>query len=227
MKSKLLIFSLLLLLIGCTNAPSFSVEIESSTLGTRKLEVVYTLPDGNRAALEPVAVDGKMQFEGSSSEPSLVEIFTQQGALLMRFMAVNGDKITITDGSDGSYVVSGNSHELAANIDAQPVEIDKLNVPALIVDRDSSKTVALSGVWVFTSSQDERRGAVMDSIKQYRKTVRDVYIGSDFEEWRVITRYDSATWQQGLLPAPPAAVTSTPLLVVTDSAGHILRRSLL
>lgn len=224
--NKIWLFALIVLLIqGCSHASKFSVEIDSSTLGTRNLQVVYTLPDGNRAALAPVAVDGKVQFEGSSSTPSLVEIFTRQGAMLVQFMAVNGDKITITDGPNGTLVVQGSTHPLSGADAAVGAAVDTLRVREIIVARDSAKMVGPEGVWVFTSSQDERRrGAVLDSIKHYRKVVRDVYITPDFDEWRMVTHFDSATWLQGFVPAPPAAVSATPCIIVTDSAGRILRR---
>ena len=67
----------------------------------------------------------------------------------------------------------------------------------------------------------------MDTIRSHKKRVRDVFITAGFDTWQDATRYDSATWHHGLLPEGPVAIpqiTSTPLLLEVDSAGHILRR---
>lgn len=225
MTNKLLLPLLLLLFAACSGPKKFNVEIDSESLGTQKLTVVYTLPDGNRVVIEPTAVDGHLKFSGSSAEPSTVEVFTSSGAKLVNFTAINGDKIKITFGPEGA-IISGSSKSPTDTI-AAPADTARFIPPAIIVGSDSSEIWAAEGIWVFTSSATERTKAVMDTIRSNKKRVRDVMITSGFDTWHDATRYDSATWHRGLLPEGPVAIqqlTSTPLLLEVDSTGQILRR---
>lgn len=228
MANKLLLPLLVLLLAACSGPKKFKVEIDSESLGTQKLTVVYTQPDGHRVVVEPTAVDGHLQFSGSAAEPSTVEVFTSSGAKLVSFIAVNGEKIQVTFGEEGA-VISGAAHTLTDSLIAEP-DTAKFSAPAIIVGRDTSEFWEPEGIWIFTSSATERTKAVMDTIRAHKKTVRDVFVNSGLDTWHDATRFDSATWKQGVLPEGPVAIrqlTSTPLLIEVDSAGQILRRQAL
>ncbi len=215
-----------LMCASCGNSKQFRVEIDSPTVGTQKLTVLYTLPDGNRVLLEPTAVDGHAEFTGNAPEPSFVEVFTSTGAKFIDFTAKNGDKISISFTGDSLRVEGMTTVPLPDTISGSGVSgPEKFVAPSVIVGNDSSETWDAEGVWIFTSSVKERTPAVMDSIRANKKRVRDVFIGPDYTAWRDIVRRDSATWKQGILPEGPVdlpALTSTPLLIRVDSAGTIL-----
>ncbi len=216
--------ALALALAACGGPKKFKVTIDSDNLGTQKLTVVYTLPDGNRAVLEPTVVDGHVEFTGSAPEPSTVEVFASSGNKIAEFKAWNGDKIIINLTADG-MTISGTSVAPDSTTISAPDSL-RFAAPRVVILRDSSEVWATEGIWIFTAEAGERTAAVMDSIKAHRKTVRDVFVSTDYDTWRDIQRHDSANWKQGLLPEGPVAVealTSTPLLLETDSAGRILR----
>lgn len=223
--------SLLLFALGaltaCGGPKDFKVKIDSESIGTQRLTVVYTLPDGHRAVVEPTAVDGHTEFTGHASEPSVVEVFTSSGARLVTFTALNGEKISISFDADGTPVITGAAHQSTDTVTAaSAADTLRFTSPRVIVDRDSSEVWPAEGTWVFTSSGKERSKAVMDTIRAHGKKVRDVFVGTDIDLWRDIHRHDSATWKQGLLPEGPVAVpalTSTPLLLEVDTAGRIIR----
>ena len=211
---------------SCGNSKHFSVEIDSQTVGTQKLTVLYTLPDGNRVLLEPTAVDGHAEFTGNAPEVSFVEIFTSTGAKFVDFTAKNGDKIVITF-ADDSLRIDGVTTVLPIDsvAAADTPECELFTPPSVITGKDTAEVWDAEGVWIFTSSLKERTQAVMDSIRARKKHVRDVFIGPDYNAWRDIVRHDSATWKQGLLPEGPVdlpALTSTPLMIEVDSAGMIV-----
>ncbi|MBD5294146.1 MAG: hypothetical protein HDS20_04930 [Bacteroides sp.] len=228
MPTKLLLALSMLLLAACSGGKKFSVKIDSESLGTQKLTVVYTQPDGHRVLIEPTAVNGEVQFSGSATEPSTVEVFTSSGAKLVSFKALNGEKISITFSPDGP-IISGAGTTLTDTLTAEP-DTAKFIAPAIIVGRDTSECWDAKGIWVFTSSANERTKEVMDTIRAHKKQVRDVFISSAMDTWREATRYDSATWKQGILPEGPVAIpqlSATPMLLEVDSAGQIIRRQAL
>lgn len=224
------LFSLMILCLGlaaCGGPEDFHVTIDSPTIGTQRLTVVYTLPDGNRAVEEPTAVEGHAEFRGNAPAQSFVEIFSSSGAKLAEFYAVNGDKIQITFGDEGARIQGTTVVIEHDSLIPAGEDTVKFVAPKVIVGRDTSETWPAEGVWIFTSNLKERRDAVMDSIRANRKKIRDVFVSVEFDSWREITRRDSATWKQGLLPEGPLAVpalTSTPLMLEVDSAGIILRK---
>lgn len=225
MNKPILGLAALALTVGACGGPKkFKVTIDSDNLGTQKLTVVYTLPDGNRAVIEPTAVDGHVEFTGEAPEPSTVEIFASSGKKIAEFMAWNGDKITINLTADG-ITISGTSTQPDSVTVSTPDSV-RFEAPRVIVARDSSELWDTEGIWIFTAETGERTEAVMDTIKAHRKKVRDIFVSTDFDTWREIQRRDSANWKQGLLPEGPVSVpalTSTPLLIETDSTGNILR----
>lgn len=221
---KILLPLILALLTACSGPKKFKVTIESESLGTQLLTVEYTLANGDRAMLQPTAMDGKVEFEGESAEPSLVEVFTTTGAPIVQFMAQNGEKISVRM-TDGEWVVTGAAHALSEPIAGEDA-CSTFIAPKVIVERDSAETFPLAGVWVFTSTAEERTPALLDTLRHYGKRGRDIYLNSGYEDWRYATRRDSATWRQGLLPQGPVglpAVTRTPLLIEVDTAGTIVR----
>lgn len=216
---KLFLPLILLLLAACSGPKKFTVSMEGDLLGTQLLTVVYTLPSGDRAVLQPTAMDGRVQFEGSSDTPAQVEVFTTTGVLIATFEAKNGDKITLNLNVD-----QGSSPAPPAS---DTIKVTTFTAPEVIVERDSVETFPTAGVWVFTSTAEQRTPALLDTLRHYGKRGRDIYFGTSLEDWRYTTRRDSATWRQGLLPQGPVnlpAVTRTPLLIEADTAGTILRR---
>lgn len=230
-----MIRNLLLLLIlslgvaACGGPKDFHVTIDAESVGTQRLTVLYTLPDGNRAVVEPTAVNGHAEFRGNAPEPSLVEIFSSTGKKLTEFHALNGDRIRITFDADGAQIQGAQPAAEPDSITATRQQSDTVRfvAPRVIVGRDTSETWAAEGIWIFTADSKERTRAVMDSIRTNRKRVRDVFVSTEFDTWKELTRLDSATWKQGLLPEGPVdvpALTATPLLLEVDSAGIILRK---
>lgn len=212
-----------LMCASCGKPKQFRVEIDSPTVGTQKLTVLFTQPDGNRVLLEPTAVDGHAEFSGNASETSFVEIFTSTGAKFVDFTAKNGDNIRIFF-TDDSLRIEGVTTVLPIDTVSDTDTVEKFVAPSVITGKDSSEVWEAKGVWIFTSSANERTSALMDSIRANKKRVRDVFIGPDFNAWRDIVRFDSATWKQGLLPEGPVdlpAITTTPLLIEVDTAGTI------
>lgn len=215
-----------LMCASCGKSKQFRVEIDSQTVGTQKLTVLYTQPDGHRVMLEPTAVDGHAEFTGNAPETSFVEIFTSSGAKFIDFTAKNGDKIRITFTGD-SLRVEGVTTTLPSDTVSAAEIVEKFVAPSIITGKDSSEVWEAEGIWIFTSNAKERTSAVMDSIRANKKRVRDVFIGPDYNAWRDIVRFDSATWKQGLLPEGPVdlpALTSTPLLIEVDSAQTIIKK---
>jgi hypothetical protein len=263
------------ILVGCKGRREFSVEVTAEGLGMQILHAVYSTPDGNMASATATAVDDKFSFTGSSSEPTVVEIFTSQNAPYLTLIACNGDKIRVNISADGTVKIEGselsqkyldataalpadaakcnrlildyiNTHPqdsvvfralLATRFDHSLTDsLPRFTAPELLVKRDSVRTFPARGIWVFTSDEDQRTPELLDSLRQWnrqsatRGPLRDVYFSADTNLWRRITRTDSATWTQALLPAGPAAVPAivgTPCVIQVDSTGHIIRRQAL
>lgn len=242
-----------LVLVACNKEPKdFNIRVESPNIGTQQVTAVYTTEDGNRRSISVAAVDGAFEFVGSSSTPSVVEIFTSNKQLYAAVIAQNGESITLR-GTDNGFEVEGSERaHLFANykpgndtiglpadvrnaIDIVYTEHSRDNrpvfeAPELIIGRDSVTTLPAEGVWVFTSSMNERTESLLDTLRARAKMeppLRDVFISTDTISWRIYTRRDSATWTQAMLPDGPLALrgilTSTPLLVEVDSLGVVTR----
>lgn len=241
-------------LTACGNPDTFEIHVDVESLGTQQLTAVYTLADGNRATTGAPAIGGKCTLRGASVEPSLVEIFTANKRPFAALIARNGDELTLSGTSDSTLTVEGEGSELSRLLMAYepgdsieklpeavgralailyPAKLDSLprfESPELIIAKDSIDTFPAQGIWIFTAAALERKRALIDTIRAYareRDDVRDVYLSTDSMYWRMITRQDSATWTQALLPDAPlrlaGILTTTPLLVETDSAGTVLR----
>lgn len=254
MKNKLFAAIAAALSLGaCSGPESFKVEVEDPSVGTQEITVVYTLADGNRSVVAVPALKGRFEFEGSSAEPSVVEMFTANKRLLGVLVASNGDRLKVSR-TDSTWTVEDNeaaqmvlNYRPGTPVDGLPPEVaaavaavygDKRAVgsrpefvsPELLIAKDSVNTFAPEGVWFFTSSAEERTQSVRDSMRVYARrgrSVRDVFISADSAYWRIITRNDSATWTQALLPDAPVRfdgiLSTVPCLVEVDTAGTVLR----
>lgn len=242
-----------LALVACSKStPEFRVSADLPQLGTQTVNVVYSTDDGNRHALSVTAVDGKFEFSGSAEAPSTIEIFTSKHQLYAAIVAQNGDDITLT-GTPGEFKAEGN--ELAQQLldytegsdtAGLPAEVRraieslyltatlapaKFVSPEVFIKNDSVFTFPPEGIWIFTSEDNQRTPALLDTLRHYAKqkelNLRDVFIGSDMWQWKTLIRRDSATWTQVLSPDAPVTlggiITTTPLLVEVDTAGTVIR----
>lgn len=238
---------------ACGGPESFKVEVDAPSVGTQEITVVYTLPDGNRAVVAVPALNGRFEFEGSSTEPSVIEMFTANKRLLGALIASNGDRLKVSR-TDSAWTVEDNvaaqmvlNYRPGTPVDGLPPEVaeavkavygdrrpagswPEFVSPELLIAKDSVNTFAPEGVWFFTSSAEERTLAVRDSMRRYarlKRPVRDVFLSADTAYWRIITRNDSATWTQALLPDAPLRLEGTlstvPCLVEVDTAGTVKR----
>ncbi len=245
------------MLASCGDADEFEVKVDSPGIGTQLMTVAYTIADGNRVVNSFPAVDGKFEFKGASAELSIVEIFTSNKQLYATLIATNGDKIALYDDKEGNKRVEGS--ELSAQlmqlvatyndtsdytmhpaivqqalreIYASAIRSDtaKFVSPELYIGRDSTKVFETEGIWVFTSSAEERTTELLDTLRKYhgdKRKVRDVWVGNDTSLWRAMTRSDSAKWAQAMLPDAPlqlkAHLRSTPVIIEVDSTGNVVR----
>lgn len=253
MNRLFLIIAMGLAMVACKDKPrDFNVKVEAPGIGTQQVTVVYTTDDGNRRSISLPSVNGQFEFSGSSSSPSIIEIFTSSKQLYTAVIAQNGESLVLraidggfqVDGSERSNVLAnykpgtdtvGMSAEVRRAIDVVYTEHSRDNMPTfispeVIIGRDSVTTFEAEGVWVFTSSLNERTKSVLDTLRaraDVTKNVRDIFVSTDTVSWRVYTRRDSATWTQAMLPDGPlklqGILTSTPLLVEVDSLGVVKR----
>lgn len=242
-----------LMVSACSHEPQeFRIKVEAPIIGTQQITAVYTTDDGNRRSISVPAVEGAFELVGSSSIPSVIEIFTSNKQLFAAIIAKNGESLTLREVEGGFDVEGSETAQILANYKlgndtiGMPIEVrqaidivytehsredyPKFEAPELIFGRDSIATLPVEGVWVFTSSLSERTGSLLDTLKvrsKEEKPVRDVFIGTDTVSWRIYTRRDSATWTQAMLPDGPlklrGILTSTPLLVEVDSLGGVTR----
>lgn len=243
-----------LALVGCKGEPkAFHVNVNVPTIGTQQISVIYTTDDGNRRSMSMPAVNGSFKFSGQNASVAIIETYTTHKQLLFALLAKNGDKIKLTANDNGEYVVEGNNdaqllvnykpgndtigfpYEVRKAIDViykvqSREDWPKFRSPELIVGKNRLDTFACEGIWVFTASKSERTKSVLDTIRKHAALdapVRDVFVGTDTVNWRVITRKDSANWTQAMLPNGPLALdsilTSTPVLVQVDSLGSVIR----
>lgn len=217
---------------GCGGEKSFRVEIDVPAIGTQEVTVVYTTADGDRSVIRVPAIDGRFEFEGRGGEQSTVELYRANKTLFAAFAVSDGEKVKLESEGDSLFVSGTDDFRpvVTAYADTVVSSWPEFVSQELIITRDSSHVYEPEGVWFFTSNSQERTHSVLDSIKAYveaDKIVRDVYVSTDLTQWRIITRPDSATWTQGLLPDGPLALDGillfTPCLVEVDSAGVVSR----
>ncbi len=220
---------LILSLSACKEAAGYKVLVEASDIGTQQITVVSTTADGNRRVQSMPAVDGRFEFSGQAPEGSVVEIFTSNRQLYAALLVHDGENVVLkSDGVDKQVEGSDGSRQLLAykagdDVESLPAEVrdavrliyaenlpaDSLRfaAPELIMGRDSVMTFDAEGVWVFTSSVNERTGMVLDTLRAYAgregRPLRDVFVSGDTVAWRLAVRGDSATWTQGMMPDAP------------------------
>lgn len=84
---------LMILLSGCGNHDEFLIKCEISGLGDKGVEMFYIDHDLRRASFHPV--NDKVTLRGSSSDPTLVEVFTIDGQWLFSCVARNGEELEV------------------------------------------------------------------------------------------------------------------------------------
>lgn len=240
-------------LSSCKKTGGYKVSVDASDIGTQQITVVCTAADGNRRVLSMPAVDGKFEFSGQAPTVSVVEIFTSNKQLYAALLVQDGESVSLkSDGTEKQVSGSTRSQQLMAyqsgdDIGLLPEEVrdavrlvyaenlpaDSLRfvAPELIMGRDSVMTFDVEGVWVFTSSVNDRTGMVLDTLRAYasreERPLRDVFISGDTVAWRLAVRGDSATWTQGMMPDAPLVYRGVlrwvPSLIEVDSAGAIVR----
>ncbi len=104
----ILSFIVLLAVTACGGEEGFVIKCEIEGLDTRGLEMVYMTRGGvSRASFHPV--DGKVELKGTSSQPTLVEVFALDGSRLWSCVASDGDrlKVRMKLGDPSSLKVTG------------------------------------------------------------------------------------------------------------------------
>ncbi len=215
-----------LLLAACGEKNQLNVEAEIPAVGTQAITVVFTTGDGNRGVLTVPALDGKFDFSIECNDSTDIELFTANKNLLAAFSGRKGEALTLSSQGD-SLVIDGREVRRSFEADtlAQWPEFPELE---LIAGDDSVALFKPEGVWFFTSSQQERTEAVIDSMKAYKASrVRDVFIGADHYYWNNVRRRDTTKWSHALMLDAPVKLrgilTHTPCLIEVDTAGTVLR----
>lgn len=104
----ILSFVILLAAASCGDEEGFIIKCEIEGLDTHGLEMVYMTRGGvSRASFHPV--DGKVELKGSSTQPTLVEVFMLDGTRLFSCVASDGDRMKVKMKLDdtGSLTVTG------------------------------------------------------------------------------------------------------------------------
>lgn len=86
------IISLLIVVVSCGSSTEFRVDGVIEDLGTQNLRVHYYSGGAVRSSLAP-AIDGKFNFLGQTSEPTLVQFSTNNGFVVGRAIVEGGDMI--------------------------------------------------------------------------------------------------------------------------------------
>lgn len=156
-------------LCGCGNKQAFTVEAKIDDLGTQNLTVVWrSAPDGTLAVREVTAVGNAFTFEGTTSEPTLVEVFTAQKVSVMKFMVAGGDEIRLR-GTGSDLRVSGSEvgQRFAEILNRVNEESDPTNAIAQYVrENPSDLTAAALFVAAFDSrSHRELADSLLSTLK--------------------------------------------------------------
>lgn len=101
------IATIALAISSCGEKNTFTVEAKIDGVGTQNLTAIWrSAPDGALSIQEVTAVGNQFSFSGKTPEPTLIEIYTGQGAVLLRLMAAGDDRIRLS-GSGSDPHVSG------------------------------------------------------------------------------------------------------------------------
>ncbi len=215
-----------LILTACGEKNRVNVEAEVPSVGTQAITVVWTTPDGNRGVKTVPALDGKFEFTVECMDSTEIELFTANKNLLAAFSGRKDENLKLSSRNDSLYI---DGREVRTYFSAPSVnEWPEFPELELICGDDSVALFKPDGVWFFTSSQQERTPAVIDSMKAYKASrVRDVFIGADQYQWKTINRQDSIKWQRVLMVDAPlrlkGILTHTPCLVEVDTSGTVIR----
>lgn len=112
-------------MVSCKNDEEFVISCEIQGLGNHGLEMVYFTRDGiAKQSFHPV--DGKVELKASSTQPTMVEVFTLDGELLFSCVASNGDeiKVKMTLDDPRSLVLTG--QDASRDFTAYITEYDSL-----------------------------------------------------------------------------------------------------
>lgn len=101
----LCIFCLVLgtLLMGCGHSDTFRVKGSVEDGASINIRFIYIADGAVRSGLT-ASVDGKFEFEGSAASPAYVEVYDNDYRLLGRFIAVNGDDISLNLNRKNRYL---------------------------------------------------------------------------------------------------------------------------
>ncbi len=98
----LYLFIISILFVSCGGGDDFVVDGVIDGYGTRNIYAVY-YADGAYKNKVITAIDGKFFFQGISSKPVIVSLFSGEGRLLGRFVACNGDALSCAISIDSKY----------------------------------------------------------------------------------------------------------------------------
>ena len=90
---KILMFSIVAMLCACGSKDKFEIEGTLAGGETQSLRFIY-YGDGAVKVIPGAARDGKFKVEGVSAEPAIVDILANDGRVIGRVFAANGDRIT-------------------------------------------------------------------------------------------------------------------------------------
>lgn len=146
--------------LSCGRSKSFTAKVTFEGLGTQNIEIFY---DGDDAVdrQSKAAMDGRLEFTGHSSRPTVVEMYSRTGSFLGRFVAQNGDKVEVTfpAGSAGRFTAKGNKTSVAlAEFLAANAEADSAAMNAAVSNYvAANRSGALSPIlltYYFNSAAD-------------------------------------------------------------------------
>lgn len=222
--------SLIALFSACGGKKSFQVDVDAPVIGTQEITIVYETTSGNREIIRVPAIEGKFEFSGIEADSTTVEIYNAKHLLVCAFPISRGEKLNLRSENDSLYIDGASKPIIKSYADTTLSDWPKFESPELLILNDSTLICPPEGIWVFTSSIQERNNSLIDTLRYYAErndSVRDVYVSGDLSSWRSYTRHDSATWTQGLLPDAPlllrGILLSTPCLVEVDTLGNVLR----
>lgn len=105
---QMLAVVLALIAVSCGKSRQWKADVTFEGMPTQNVDVYYQGSDGEIERATVAALDGRCEFTGMSSEPTMVEMYGRNGALLGRFVAKNGDKVKATYRSASDFTASGN-----------------------------------------------------------------------------------------------------------------------
>lgn len=138
-------------------------EVTIEGLGTQNVRIIYTDDKAVNTATV-TAIDSKFNFEAVATEETLFEIYSNARTLLGRFVATNGDNISLTlKASDPTYMkISGNktSEQLARFLSENNGKTDLNDAIARQVEKNPEQMLsAILMTFYYDFSGDTGEGA--------------------------------------------------------------------